>query len=179
AGFSAAGSAGGLALASLLWALSASYSATASCQCESDRPSGRPSCTHKWCAISRMRFSRSVIGPPPMSAPRLPRFASGSRQPSSPLPIRLPAVAPPQRPPLCAAGWPVNFPRPEPPTFLPPPSSLLTVAQGNLRALMNMAGELLVYAAEREARQIDEKLFLETCAAPPAADAKAAAARRR
>jgi hypothetical protein len=44
---------------------------------------------------------------------------------------------------------------------------------------MNMAGELLVYAAEREARQIDEKLFLETCAAPPAADAKAAAGRRR
>src|SRR5271165_3668133 len=36
AGFSAAGSAGGLAFASLLWALSASYSATASCQCESD-----------------------------------------------------------------------------------------------------------------------------------------------
>ncbi len=51
-------------------------------------------------------------------------------------------------------------------------------AQGNLRALMNMAGELLAYAAEREARQIDEKLFLETCA-PPAADAKAAAGRRR
>ena len=33
---------------------------------------------------------------------------------------------------------------------------------------MNMAGELLVCAAEREARQIDEKLFLETCS-PPAA----------
>ncbi len=92
---------------------------------------------------------------------------------------RAAAAAPPMRPPLCAAGWPVNFPRPEPPTFLPPPSSLLTVAQGNLRALMNMAGELLVCAAEREARQIDEKLFLETCAAPPAADAKAAAGRRR
>jgi hypothetical protein len=44
---------------------------------------------------------------------------------------------------------------------------------------MNMAGELLVYAAEREARQIDEKLFLETCAVPPAADTKAAAGRRR
>src|SRR5271165_3304780 len=112
AGFSAAGSAGGLALASLLWALSASYSATASCQCESDRPSGRPSCTHKWCAISRMRFSRSVIGPPPMSAHAVPRFASGSRQPSSPLPIGLPAVAPPQR--LRRCGHP--YARPDGPS---------------------------------------------------------------
>ena len=39
-------------------------------------------------------------------------------------------------------------------------------AQGNLRALMNMAGELLSIAAEREARQIDEKLFLETYVQP-------------
>ena len=39
-------------------------------------------------------------------------------------------------------------------------------AQGNLRALMNMAGELLSIAAEREARQIDEKLFLEIYAQP-------------
>jgi hypothetical protein len=29
-----------------------------------------------------------------------------------------------------------------------------------------MAGELLALAAKREARQIDEKLFLETCATP-------------
>jgi general secretion pathway protein A len=58
-------------------------------------------------------------------------------------------------------------------------ATLADHAQGNLRALMNMAGELLVYAAEREARQIDEKLFLETCAVPPAADTKAAAGRRR
>src|SRR5271157_455372 len=58
-------------------------------------------------------------------------------------------------------------------------ATLCDHAQGNLRALMNMAGELLAYAAEREARQIDEKLFLETCAVPPAADAKAAAGRRR
>ena len=43
---------------------------------------------------------------------------------------------------------------------------------------MNMAGELLIFAAEREARQIDEKLFLETCA-PPATETKAASARRR
>ena len=31
---------------------------------------------------------------------------------------------------------------------------------------MNMAGELLSIATEREARQIDEKLFLETYAQP-------------
>src|SRR6516164_7480007 len=41
-------------------------------------------------------------------------------------------------------------------------ATLCDHAQGNLRALMNMAAELLVFAAEREARQIDEKLFLET-----------------
>ena len=52
-------------------------------------------------------------------------------------------------------------------------------AQGNPRALMNIAGELLSMAAQREARQIDEKLFLETCSAPPAAETKAAAGRRR
>jgi type II secretory pathway predicted ATPase ExeA len=50
-------------------------------------------------------------------------------------------------------------------------------AQGNLRALMNMAGELLSIAAEREARQIDEKLFLETYAQP--AESKAVSGRRR
>lgn len=47
-------------------------------------------------------------------------------------------------------------------------------AQGNLRALMNIAGELLAVATEREAHQIDEKLFLETCA-----PAETKAARRR
>jgi len=51
-------------------------------------------------------------------------------------------------------------------------------AQGNLRALMNMAGELLAVAAQREARQIDEKLFLETFAPPAPAEAKAAGRRR-
>ena len=50
-------------------------------------------------------------------------------------------------------------------------------AQGNLRTLMNMAGELLSIAAEREARQIDEKLFLETYAQP--APERVAAGRRR
>jgi general secretion pathway protein A len=56
-------------------------------------------------------------------------------------------------------------------------ASLADHAQGNLRALMNMAGELLSIAAEREARQIDEKLFLETYAQPP--PQKAAVGRRR
>jgi general secretion pathway protein A len=58
-------------------------------------------------------------------------------------------------------------------------ATLCDHAQGNLRALMNMAGELLAVAVEREARQIDEKLFLETCAAPRAAESKIAAGRRR
>jgi general secretion pathway protein A len=41
-------------------------------------------------------------------------------------------------------------------------ATLCDHAQGNLRALMNMAGELLTVAAQREARQIDEQLFFET-----------------
>ena len=56
-------------------------------------------------------------------------------------------------------------------------STLADHAQGNLRALMNMASELLQLAAEREARHIDEKLFLETYAQP--APGKAAGGRRR
>ena len=52
-------------------------------------------------------------------------------------------------------------------------------AQGNLRALMNMAGELLSLAAERQARQIDQKLFLEAYAPPASADPKTARGRRR
>ena len=51
-------------------------------------------------------------------------------------------------------------------------------AQGNPRALMNIAGELLDVAAQREARTIDEKLFLEMCAAPPVAETKSARQRR-
>lgn len=58
-------------------------------------------------------------------------------------------------------------------------ASICDHAQGNPRALMNMAGELLAVAAQREARQIDEKLFLETCAVTPAAEPRAAAGRRR
>lgn len=52
-------------------------------------------------------------------------------------------------------------------------------AQGNLQALMIMAGELLETAAQREARQIDETLFFETCGVPAASDTKAAIRRRR
>jgi type II secretory pathway predicted ATPase ExeA len=51
-------------------------------------------------------------------------------------------------------------------------------AAGNHRALMNMAGELLAVAAQREARQIDEKLFLETFATPAPAETKPAGRRR-
>jgi type II secretory pathway predicted ATPase ExeA len=51
-------------------------------------------------------------------------------------------------------------------------------AQGNLRALMNMAGELLALAAQREARQIDEQLFFETVAVPSTAQAKVASRKR-
>ena len=52
-------------------------------------------------------------------------------------------------------------------------------AQGNPRALMIMADNLLQAAAQREARQIDETLFLEICAMPAVNEAKAASRRRR
>ncbi len=52
-------------------------------------------------------------------------------------------------------------------------------AQGNPRALMIMAAELLETAARREARQIDETLFFETCAVPDVSQTKAAIRRRR
>jgi general secretion pathway protein A len=52
-------------------------------------------------------------------------------------------------------------------------------AQGNLRALMIMANELLEAAAQREARQIDETLFFEVSAMPASNEAKAASRRRR
>ena len=58
-------------------------------------------------------------------------------------------------------------------------ATLCDHAQGNNRALMIMAGELLAIAAQREARHIDEKLFLETCSLPPAAEPKTVAGRRR
>jgi general secretion pathway protein A len=56
-------------------------------------------------------------------------------------------------------------------------ATLCDHAQGNLRALMNMAGKLLAIAAQREARQIDEKLFLEMTS--QGAETKAAGGRRR
>ena len=58
-------------------------------------------------------------------------------------------------------------------------ATLCDHAQGNQRALMNMAGELLALAAQREARQIDEKLFLETCATPASPNTKTSTTRRR
>ena len=57
-------------------------------------------------------------------------------------------------------------------------STLADHAQGNPRALMNMGGELLALAAQREARHIDEQLFFEAFAAPTAAPVKLAARRR-
>lgn len=51
-------------------------------------------------------------------------------------------------------------------------------AQGNLRALMNMGGELLALAARREARQIDEQLFFETFAVPSTAQARVVGRKR-
>ncbi len=56
--------------------------------------------------------------------------------------------------------------------------TLVDHAQGNPRALMNIAGELLAVAAQREVRHIDEKLFLEMCAAPSVPEPKAARGRR-
>jgi type II secretory pathway predicted ATPase ExeA len=60
-------------------------------------------------------------------------------------------------------------------------TTLCEHAAGNYRALMNLAGELLAAGAQREARSLDEKLFLEVFAvpAPGAEPAKAAAAGRR
>ena len=56
-------------------------------------------------------------------------------------------------------------------------ATLADHAQGNPRALMNIAGELLAVAAQREVRQIDEKLFLDITA-PPVTETKAAGRRR-
>jgi len=58
-------------------------------------------------------------------------------------------------------------------------TTLCDHAAGNYRALMNMAGELLAVAAQREARDLDEKLFLETYAPPVQPKTKATGGRRR
>jgi len=58
-------------------------------------------------------------------------------------------------------------------------TTLCEHAAGNARALMTMAGELLAEGAQREARQLDEQLYLEVFAVPSPAAAKAAVAGRR
>jgi hypothetical protein len=58
-------------------------------------------------------------------------------------------------------------------------TTLCEHAAGNARALMTMAGDLLAEGAKREARQLDEKLYLEVFAVPPPGAAKAAAGGRR
>jgi general secretion pathway protein A len=67
------------------------------------------------------------------------------------------------------------------PTLMTPEviAALCDHAQGNLRALMIMAGELLEAATQREAHQINETLFFEIYAVPTASEAKAAIRRRR
>lgn len=67
------------------------------------------------------------------------------------------------------------------PTLMTPDliATLCDHAQGNLRALMIMADELLAAAVQREARQIDEKLFFDACAVSPAAETRATAGRQR
>ena len=67
------------------------------------------------------------------------------------------------------------------PTLMTPEvvATLCDHAQGNPRTLMIMAGELLAAAVQREARQIDEALFFETCAVATASDTRAAIRRRR
>jgi type II secretory pathway predicted ATPase ExeA len=52
-------------------------------------------------------------------------------------------------------------------------------ATGNYRALMTMAGEMLAAGAQREAKQLDEKLYLELFAVPSTEPLKAVASRRR
>jgi len=57
-------------------------------------------------------------------------------------------------------------------------ATLCDHAQGNLRALMNIAAELLDLAAQREVPQLDEKLFFEAFSAPAPAQSKVASRRR-
>jgi type II secretory pathway predicted ATPase ExeA len=58
-------------------------------------------------------------------------------------------------------------------------TTLCEHAAGNARALMTMAGELLAEGAQREARQLDEKLYFDVFAVPPPTAATAAAGGRR
>jgi len=67
------------------------------------------------------------------------------------------------------------------PTLMTPEviATLCDHAQGNPRALMIMASELLAAAVQREAHQIDEALFFETCTVATAGDTRPAIRRRR
>ena len=61
-------------------------------------------------------------------------------------------------------------------------TTLCEHAAGNYRALMTMANDLLAAGIQREAKQLDEKLFFETCtptADTPPAPAKSAVGKRR
>ncbi len=58
-------------------------------------------------------------------------------------------------------------------------TALCEHAAGNLRAMMTMADELLAAGAERELKQLDEKLFLELFAMTAPVPLKTAAGRRR
>lgn len=59
-------------------------------------------------------------------------------------------------------------------------TTLCEHATGNYRTLMTMGGELLAVGAQREVKQLDEKLYLEVFAVPPPAEqSRPAQARRR
>jgi type II secretory pathway predicted ATPase ExeA len=58
-------------------------------------------------------------------------------------------------------------------------TTLCEHAAGNPRALMTMAGELLAEGAKREARQLDEQLYLEVFAVPPSTTVRPVAGGRR
>lgn len=58
-------------------------------------------------------------------------------------------------------------------------TTLCEHAAGNRRALMTMSGELLAAGAQREVKQLDEKLYFELFAMPPPEPVKIAAANRR
>ena len=58
-------------------------------------------------------------------------------------------------------------------------TALCEHAGGNCRTLMSMAADLLVTAADRDARQIDEKLFFELFALPSASGQASPKAKRR
>lgn len=56
---------------------------------------------------------------------------------------------------------------------------LVEHSTGNYRTLMTMAGELLAVGAQREVKQLDEKLYFEIFAVPPPAEKLNAAQSRR